>query len=49
MKIITFITAVLPLLLPLHNVSTGIYYIVALYYFGVCLMLLITVKEGIQP
>jgi hypothetical protein len=48
MKIITLVCAVIPLLLPLHDANNGVFYIIALYYIGVLLMLTIVLRESKQ-
>lgn len=45
MKLMSLLCAVLPFLLPLHDASSGVFYIIALYYVGVVLMIYIAVKE----
>lgn len=46
MKLMSLICAVIPFLLPLHSATSGVFYIIALYYVGVILMAYIAVKEG---
>jgi len=46
MKVVTLVCAIMPLLLPLHDATNGVFYIIALYYIGVLLMLIITLKEA---
>ena len=46
MKLMSLICAVLPFLLPLHDATSGVFYIIALYYVGVSLMVYIAVTEG---
>jgi len=45
MRLIALLCAVLPLFLPLHDATSGVIYIIALYYVGVSLMVYIAVKE----
>ena len=45
MKLITLICAFVPFLLPLDNVSNGVYYVLTLYYFFVLLMAYVSIKE----
>ena len=47
-KIISLIAMLLPALLPLSNASTGVFFILALWYTGVFLLLSLTILESKQ-
>lgn len=46
MKLIALICALVPFLLPLHNVSNGVYYVLTLYYFFVVMIAYVAIMEG---
>lgn len=46
MKLLTLVCAIIPLLLPLHDVATGVYYVLTLYYFFVVMIAYVAIMEG---
>ena len=44
-KIITLIAMLLPALLPLHNASTGIFFLIVLWYISIFLIVSLAILE----
>ena len=47
-KIISLIAFVLPMLLPLANASTGVFFLIALWYTGTFLLVSLAIMESKQ-